>query len=82
MNFTTVIGKLDAKYPRDNVHVTNYGTVLSYINNNNTNITINSTTYQPHRVCLIHKETTVYLYIHTINKKYHKISIASINTLT
>ena len=82
MNLTTLIGKLDNKYPRDNVHVTNHGTVLSYLNNTNTNITINSTTYTPHRVCLINQNNVVYLYIHTINKKYHKIAISSINTLT
>ena len=82
MNLTTIIGKLDAKYPRDNVHVTNYGTILSYLNNTNTSITINSTTYNPHRICFINQQSTVYLYVHTINKKYHKIAISSINTIT
>ena len=82
MNLTTVISKLDAKYLRDTVEVTNYGKTLSYLNNTNTNLTINSTTYSPHRVCLLHKESTVYLYVHTINKKYHKIAISTIETMT
>lgn len=81
MNFTTVIGKLDAKYSRDTVQ-TNQGDTLSYLNNTNTNLTVNSTTYTPHRVCLTHKNNTVYLYIHTINKKYHKIAISTIETIT
>ena len=81
MNFTTVISKLDGKYSRDTVE-TNTGETLSYLNDTNTSITINSTTYNPHRVCLLHKNNTVYLYINTKLKKYHKIAISTIETIT
>lgn len=82
MELTELTTTLDVLFPREIVSITNYKESLSYPNPDNTEITIDSTDYTPQRLCIVDKNGTIYLYVNTINQKYHKIAISSIESIT
>ncbi len=82
MELTELTTTLDALFPREIVSITNYKESLSYPNPDNTEITIDSTDYTPQRLCIVDKNGTIYLYVNTINQKYHKLAISNIESIT
>ena len=82
MDFVELTTTLDASFTREIVSI-NVNTVgLSYPNTENLEVTINETTCTPNRLCLVDKDSVIYLYVNTINSKYHKLAINSIESIS
>lgn len=82
MELTELTTILDGLFEREIVSITDYKDSLSYINPSNTRITIDNEEYTPQRLCLLEKSSEIYLYINTINRKYHKLKISTIESIT
>lgn len=82
MEFHTLIETLDNLFERNVQHIKKYQDSITYNNPSNTTITIDENEYTPNRLCLLNKNNTVYLYINTLQKKYHKLPLANIENIT
>lgn len=81
MDLLEIINIFDEKLEREIVNITNYMETLSYANTYKLKVIIDNEEYTPIRLCLVPKNEGVYLYINTINRKYHKKAIASIESI-
>lgn len=83
MDLTTILGVLEPNFTRTIIQATDYPTAISYLNANGLDLTVNTDTYtNPQQICLVGKSDGVALYVNTLKGKYHKTSIANIETLT